>query len=180
MKNAVVRKMREDEIVTSFSCGEKYKDLNDFLINDAPFFRKELLAVTYLLEEDSNTKAYFSLANDRVGIEDFSSSTSYNRFRRKRFVNSKRIKHYPAVKICRLGVDVSRQYTGIGTVLINFIKMHFLADNKTGCRYVTVDAHRDAVPFYLKNGFKFLCEEPHDSEIDKTVLMFYDLMLLKT
>lgn len=45
-------------------------------------------------------------------------------------------------------------------------------DNKTGCRFVTVDAYIDAVPFYERNDFlhlKGLDEDP------VTRLLFYDL-----
>lgn len=179
MSRLIVRKMDDHERVDSFNCGERYSDLNDFIINDAPLYRKELFAVTYLMEDEGAPVAYFSLANDRIGIEDFHDTTSYNRFRRKRFVNSKRIKHYPAVKICRLGVDISRQFAGVGTKLMNFIKLFFLDDNKTGCRYITVDAHIDAVPFYMKNGFELLQDIQIGESSDSTVLMFYDLMALR-
>ena len=59
--------------------------------------------------------------------------------------------------------------------------MCFLDDNKTGCRYITVDAHTDAIPFYLKNGFNFLqmYNEEIDINSDSTYLMFFDLMSLK-
>ena len=174
-----MRKMDDHEKIDSFNCGERFSDLNDFIINDAPLYRKELFAVTYLMEDEGVPIAYFSLANDRIGIEDFHDTTSYNRFRRKRFVNSKRIKHYPAVKICRLGVDVSRQFAGVGTKLMNFIKLFFLDDNKTGCRYITVDAHIDAVSFYKKNGFEFLQNIQIGESSNSTVLMFYDLMALR-
>jgi hypothetical protein len=58
--------------------------------------------------ENSETKqviAYFSLANDKITITDFPDKNAFNRFRRKRFVNQKRLKSYPAVKICRFAVD---------------------------------------------------------------------------
>ena len=176
-----IRRMEEGESVSSFNCGDKYPDLNDFIANDAPQYRKELLAVTYLVEDNVKSVAYFSLANDRIGIEDFDNSNLFNRFRRKRFINSKRIKHYPAVKICRLGVDQESQHYGIGTTLMNYIKMYFMDDNKTGCRYITVDAHTDAIPFYLKNGFNFLQidDKSTDTDSDSTHLMFFDLMCLK-
>jgi hypothetical protein len=41
-----------------------------------------------------------------------------------------------------------------------------------GCRFITVDAYRDAFGFYLKNGFEFLSSE---DETDNTRLMYYDL-----
>ena len=61
---------------------------------------------------------------------------------------------------------------GIGTHIIDFIKLYFLEDNKTGCRFITVDAYNAAVPFYEKNGFRFL-QQREDSP---TQLMYFDLM----
>ncbi len=82
-----IRKLQPDEIVKSFDCGDK--DLNEFIIDEAPLYRKALLAVTYVLEsiENGETLAYFSLANDRVSLSDFENKTEFNRFRKKRFVN---------------------------------------------------------------------------------------------
>jgi len=59
--------------------------------------------------------AFFSLANDRVSLSDFENKTEFNRFRRRRFVNEKRITSYPATKLCRLGVNLSAKGAGIGS-----------------------------------------------------------------
>ena len=176
MSRQTIRRLSEGESVDSFNCGDDYQDLNEFIVHDAPFYRSELLAVSYIVEDDNRTSAYFSLANDRIGIEDFESNAAFNRFRRKRFINAKRIRHYPAVKICRLGVCVDRQGTGLGPRLINMIKLYFLEDNKSGCRYITVDAHRGAVRFYIKNVYQMLTENDVN---DQTRLMYFDLMALK-
>lgn len=60
----------------------------------------------------------------------------------------------------------------VGTFLLNFIKSYFIIDNKTGCRFLTVDAYANAVPFYFKNGFIPLNEDDADSD---TRLLFFDL-----
>lgn len=60
----------------------------------------------------------------------------------------------------------------IGSYLIDFIKSYFLMDNKTGCRFLTVDAYAGAVPFYLKNGFIPLNDEDADAD---TRLLYFDL-----
>ena len=60
----------------------------------------------------------------------------------------------------------------VGTFLLNFIKSYFVIDNKTGCRFLTVDAYAEAVPFYLKNGFIPLNEEDADAD---TRLLYFDL-----
>ena len=122
-----------------------------------------------------NTKrvaAFFSLANDRVSLSDFENKTEFNRFRKNRFPNEKRLKSYPAAKLCRLGVDESMKGQSLGTLLLRFIKSYFVVDNKTGCRFLTVDAYADAVPFYLKNGFVPLNEDDKD---DDTRLLYFDL-----
>ncbi len=167
-----IRKLQPDEIVKSFDCGDK--DLNEFIIDEAPLYRKALLAVTYVLEstENGETLAYFSLANDRVSLSDFENRTEFNRFRKKRFVNEKRIKSYPAAKLCRLAVSLSAREMHLGSYLIDFIKAFFLLDNKTGCRFVTVDAYRSAIPFYEKNGFLPLVAEDDGG---MTRLLYFDL-----
>lgn len=100
-----IRKLGLDDRVLHFDCGDE--DLNDFIINDAPLYRKTLLAMTYVLEHKATNKvvAYFSVANDRISIKDFPSNTDFNRFRKHKFVNEKRLKSYPAIKLCRLGID---------------------------------------------------------------------------
>ena len=167
-----IRKLQKDERVKSFNCGDD--DLNDFLLNKAIPYRKALLAVTYVFEniESKEVIGYFSLANDRVSLNDFENKTEFNRFRRSRFVNEKRIKSYPAVKICRLGIKKNYHGKGIGSILLYFIKSYFLEDNKTGCRFITVDAYNDAIPFYQNNDFQHLRMEETDTI---TRLLYYDL-----
>jgi hypothetical protein len=165
-----IRRLEKQEIVKSFDCGDA--DLNNFILNESLLYRKELLAVSYAVEDNSKSViAYFSLANDRVSLSDFEDKTAFNRFRRHRFVNEKRLKSYPAVKICRFGVDLMVK-KHIGTRVLNFIKSYFIEDNKTGCRFITVDAYSSAIPFDLKNGFEPLTS---DDENDATRLLYFDL-----
>ena len=60
-------------------------------------------------------------------------------------------------------------------------------DNKTGCRYLVVDAYNDVVPceYYLHNGFSFMFSSEEQEKqyrnitIDgalRTRLMYFDLM----
>ena len=167
-----IRILQKDEMVKSFNCGDD--DLNDFLLNRSNSFRKALLAVTYVFEniESKEIIGYFSLANDRVSLTDFENKTEFNRFRRNRFVNGKRMKSYPSVKICRLGINKDFHGKGIGSMLLNFIKSYFLEENKTGCRFITVDAYNNAIPFYQNNDFQHLKKEESDTV---TRLLYYDL-----
>lgn len=64
-----VRRLKMKEAVKSFNCGDA--DLNDFILNESLFYRKALLAVSYIVEnkkENNQVAAYFSLANDRNGF----------------------------------------------------------------------------------------------------------------
>ena len=135
------------------------------------------MAVTYVFEavDDENHQhiaAYFSLANDRVSITDFPNKTEFNRFRKHRFVNEKRLKSYPAAKICRLAVSQELKGQHIGEFMIRAIKSFFLADNKTGCRFLTVDAYAAAIPFYFKQNFVPLTVEDQGAD---TRLLYFDL-----
>lgn len=167
-----IRRLGRGEAVSSFDCGDE--DLNDFILNESVLYRQARLAVTYIIEikGTNNVAGFFSLANDRVSISDFENKTEFNRFRKKRFINEKRLKSYPAAKICRLGIDLSAKGQSLGTFILDFIKSYFVIDNKTGCRFITVDAYNDAVPFYLKNDFLPLSAE---ADNDKTKLLFFDL-----
>ena len=135
--------------------------------------------MTYILEHKGTNRvvAYFSVANDRISIKDFPSNTDFNRFRKHKFVNEKRLKSYPAIKLCRLGIDKSIQGQHIGTFIIDFVSTLFITDNKSGCRFLTVDANRNAIPFYLKNDFAFLSSEDEDQY---TRLMYFDLSDLES
>lgn len=150
--------------VKSFDCGDE--DLNDFILNRATPFDKYMLAVSYAFVDTNDTirpLAYFSLANDKIAISDFPNMTEFNRFRRKQgFPNEKRLKSYPAVKLCRLAVDQNAKGNQIGSSLLDYIKSMFVINNKTGCRFITVDAYLAAVPFYEKNGFRLMNLEDDD------------------
>ena len=73
-----------------------------------------------------------------------------------------------------MSTAVSRQ--GVGTKLMDIIKMQFIDRNKTGCRYLVVDAYNETgvTDFYERNGFQYLTNE--DVE-DKTRAMGFDLIL---
>jgi GNAT superfamily N-acetyltransferase len=166
-----IRKLEENETISSFDCGDR--DLNDFILNEAHLYQSELLSVNYVLQhkETKDFVGFVSLANDRVSINDFPENRLFNRFR-KRFPNRKRITSYPAVKICRLAVHESYKGRSLGSFLLRFVKTYLRFDNKTGCRFLTVDAYESALPFYHKHQFLPLVENDSDK---RTRLLYYDL-----
>ena len=171
-ENLLLRRLGEDDIITEFDCGDE--DLNDFIFGDAMLYFKVRLATSYVLE-NKNTKdtiGYFSLAHDRISLTDFPSNSAYNRFRKQFFAQGKMFKSYPALKICRLATDKKFRGEGIGTMMVNMIIASYKSDNKAGCRFITVDAYADALPFYYKQGFLPLSKEDEGSP---TRLLYFDL-----
>ena len=167
-----IRRLGIEERVATFNCGDD--DLNDFIINEALPYRRAMLAVTYVFEHKQTKQvvAFFSLAHDKVSISDFENNAEFNRFRRRRFVNEKRLRSYPAIKLCRLGVDESVRGHHIGSNIIKYIKTLYALNDRAGCRFLTVDAYNSAVPFYEHNGFLPLGES---SVNQPTKAMFFDL-----
>ena len=171
-----LKRLNPNDNVKPFDCGNT--DLNGFLLEDnasvpnAKHHANELLAVTYVVEDDEEeqTIAYFSLLNDKIDRE-ITDNTVWNRLSRE-IPNIKRRKSQPAVKIGRLAVSSAYQGQGWGSRIIGFLKQWFTENNKTGCRYITVDALAERVGFYEKYGFKILVTP---QEGDETVLMYYDL-----
>lgn len=134
----------------SFKCIEE--DLNDFLINDSKDYQKELLSKTYLVihKTTGDISAYFGLLNDVVRLDETERPVR-NRINRK-IPNSKRRSHYPAVKLGRLAVDSRYSNQGIGRYVLDNLKYIFTHGNRTGCRFMTVDALSSATGFYEHNG----------------------------
>ncbi len=171
-EDIVLRRLGEEDVISKFDCGDE--DLNDFIFNDALLYYKVRLATSYVLE-DKNTKdtiGYFSLAHDRISLTDFPTNSAYNRFRKQFFAQGKMFKSYPALKICRLATDKKFRGEGLGTMMVNMIITSYKSDNKAGCRFITVDAYAEALPFYYKLGFLPLSKEDEDAP---TRLLYFDL-----
>ncbi len=168
--NKTLVRLSDEYSILPFNCGDE--DLNDFLFSDAKPALKSLLATTYLIEFEGGTSAFYSLSNDKISYEDCDSNRGFKKLFQQRFAPSKKFKSYPAVKIGRFAIDLSMQRNGLGTQLLDYIKGSFVNNNKTGCMYITVDAYRKSLNFYLRNDFVFLNSKDEGSE---TRLMYYDL-----
>ncbi|MDE6299367.1 MAG: GNAT family N-acetyltransferase [Muribaculaceae bacterium] len=175
------------EEIDGFSCGDS--DLDEFFTRDCFAYAKELLGKTYCYKLDEDTHKVvcaFTLANAGVRVSDLPNA-------RKKKVESKiphikALKDYPAVLLARLGVSKDYRSLSIGSDVIEFVKLWFLDPyNKTGCRFLIVDAYNSpaTIAFYEKNDFKmvFSSEQQEkdyrhldDETALSTRLMFYDLM----
>ena len=151
----------------AFNCGDL--DLNEFFCKDALYYQEELLARTYQYTDANRTSvAMFSVSNDHISLSGEA---------KKVFPTSKQLRYYPAVKIARLGVATNFAHQKLGCQIIGFLKMFFLIRNKTGCRYITVDAYNkgEIINFYEKNGFQSLTDKDKNK---KTRTMYFDLLPL--
>ena len=175
IENFTLLRLSSDTPVKPFDCANK--ELNGFLFDDANNHAMQLLAITYVLESDDETIAYFSVLNDSIRLEDS------NRSRFEKIIKiipfKKRYKSYPAVKVGRFAVSQKYQSQGIGSELMDYVKGYFLDNNKTGCRFITLDAENNnrTIKFYQKNGFDFLTSK---DEGEENRLMFFDLITYST
>ncbi len=149
-----------------FDCG--VDDLNDFFSNDAITYERDLMGKTYCWLDNADDRrivAMITLAN--AGIQTTHLPNNPKRHLNKAIAYNKQGRTYPAVLIGRLGVDKDYQHTRyrIGAQIMDFIKDWFIsADNKTGCRFILVDAVNNphTLAYYERNGFKPLF--PHISD----------------
>ena len=176
-----------------FVCKED--DLTDFFANDATKYQEKLLGKTYIFCLKENPKvivAAFTLSNDSIRITNKLKDEDKETFLHKTELDSKSLRRYPSVLIGRLGVNKEFENLGYGSAVISFIKMWFLSENKTGCRFIIVDAYNNerTLHFYQKNDFEFLIEDEVNEAkyMDigrnnlplRTRLMFFDLLQVKT
>lgn len=175
-----------------FSCGAS--DLDEFLYNDSMAYENDLMGKTYcwlLKEDNAKIVGFVTLAN--AGIQTTHLQNNPKRHLHKNIAYNKQGRTYPAVLIGRIAV--SKEFQGkdyrVGTQMMDFIKKWFMAyDNKTGCRYVLVDAVNTThtLAYYERNGFKPLFRREEDEkdfyhvekdEDLKTRMYYFDLLLLK-
>lgn len=173
-----LRRLENTDERPCFDCGDE--DLNEFFAKDSKEGTSKLISVTYVFETESGEAAcYFCLSNDAIRKED----TSRSRFKKlmSPLPREKRYSSMPAVKIGRLATNKNFQCSGIGTKALDYIKMWFTEGNKTGCRFIIVDAMNNSktLRFYEKNGFDFLDSHKGEKNNGHTRLMFFDLLTFR-
>jgi len=95
------------------------------------------------------------------------------------------------VLIGRLGTSSAFAGQGYGTAIMDFIKVLFRTNNRTGCRFLIVDAlnRPETLHYYEKNGFHYLiADERLEAKYMgigvgrlplNTRLMYFDLLKIK-
>jgi len=141
--------LTEKHKIKPFDCGDE--QLNEFLLQEALPYKKELLATTFIIENKERTLGYYSLLNDSLQLKEemFTSKSQYNKFRRDLLPYPKRhLSNIPSVKIGRLAVDKSCKGKGLGKIMIRTVISNCLRLNDNqACRLITVDAYKQAIPF---------------------------------
>ena len=188
-----------DEFISSchhYSC-TKDEQIDRFFHTEYMDYDYQLLGKSYcfVTREEQNVVAAFTLANSSVRVDNMPKSKR-NKLNRK-IPFSKQRSQYPAVLVAQLAVFDGFGGKNIGREVLDFIKSWFIDPlNKTGCRYVIVDAVNTpkVLQFYKDNGFDFIfssdeeemqymskSEQVEDGEVFReTRLMVCDLMTIKS
>ncbi len=175
-----------------FSCGND--DLDDFFRYDYKLYSDKLLGKTYAFRRidcPNTIVSIFTLSNDAIRIKQLLPEDK----QQIEYVTEngeKNLRRFPGVLIGRLGTNQTLAGKGYGTAVMDFIKAWFRSDeNKTGCRFIIVDAHNNpaTLHYYVKNGFHFLYSEEINEAKSmglnvkrvgtlplKTRLMYFDLI----
>lgn len=179
-----------------FVCS-KDSDIHKFFHEEFEDYSYQLLGKSYcfVTKRDKKIVAAFTVANSSVRVDNMP-KPKRNKLNRK-IPFSKRRSQYPAVLVGQLVVFDGFSGMDIGTEVLDFIKAWFIDPlNKTGCRYIVVDAinNTKVLQFYKDNGFCFIFESDNeemkylsnaenvieDEVFRKTRLMYFDLMLLSS
>lgn len=176
-----------------FFC-EKDKDIEEFFTKEYKLFAKQLFGKSYGFftnEEKPKLVSAFTVSNSMLPIDIFPRKVRDRINKNVPFV--KRHVQHPAVLIGQLAVFDGYNHLGIGDEVLDYIKAWFTStDNKTGCRYLIIDAvnHPKVLDFYIRNGFKFIFNDIEDEikymeldlepEYKRTRLMYFDLIVIKS
>lgn len=185
--HCTLHRLAHAEEMAGFTCGDA--DLDEFFTAESIYYAKELLGKSYyyaLDEQPHTVVCAFTLSNASIRVDDLPYA------RRKKLETNiphvKSLKDYPAVLIGRLGVSQDFHSLHIGSEALEYIKYWLIEpNNKTGCRFLIVDAYNDTdtKAFYERNGFKpvFSTDEQEKDyrhispEVRLTTrLMYFDLL----
>ena len=192
--NCSFHELTEDilAVCQPFLCGNE--DLDDFFAHDAIPYAHFLMGKSYcfrLCSDPTKKVSAFTISNDSIRIYDL--PRSRRDYMKSLTHHEKPLRRYPGVLIGRLGVSSDFAGQGIGSEALQFFKgWFFSSSNKTGCRFVIVDAVNEpqVIAFYEKNDFHclFSSEEQEflytggkkgQPAVLNTRLMYYDLLEMR-
>lgn len=136
----LVRIKSSEEVV--FECCRE--ELTNFFQVERLVYEKNLLVATYGLYRKSSLVAMVSLSNDSISINEVHDASKTG------WIS----KNLPAVRIVAFAVQKDLIKGNIGSSLLHFLQPFFILGNKTGCRYIIVDAYNDNTGTYPKGKVK--------------------------
>lgn len=145
------------ETTSEFSCGNE--DLDSFFHEDYLPYEDELMGKSYCFLHDEKKVVVGAFTVCNASIHNRLLSSGAKKAMSAHLNEEKRNINYPATLIGRLGINKDFQGLHIGSELMNFIKAWFIEpNNKTGCRYILVDAYNtpNTIGYYKRNGFNFI------------------------
>jgi ribosomal protein S18 acetylase RimI-like enzyme len=160
-----LRELQVGDKVSRLKVGMDFIPLSIFLKKSAHAHQAQHVSKTYVFTNpDNKVVAYISLicaqielSDQLIAVEDYPGNA------------------YPAVKIGKLAVDVAYRDLDLGTKLVE-LSLAIAKQNvqpHVGCRFLAVDSHQQAIPFYEKKGFRLL--ETDQNKARAAPLMFIDL-----
>lgn len=137
--------------ISAFTCGDEdsHRDLDEFLKIEALRYSAMALGYTYVAIEDGAVVGYITHLTDSIRL---SYDEKNHLAQRLGFPPPHTV---PALKVGRLARHASWRVRGVGTALMRhaFDKLMDVSE-RTGCRFLSVDAIPEAVEFYEKLGFE--------------------------
>jgi len=153
-------------ILSKKDCCDKFhcrsEGINKFILSEAGPFQEEMLGTTYLFSHNGEVVAFVTLQMAEIKRDSLS--------RRDRLQIGR--DRYPAVQIGQLAVHVDYEGNDIGTYILDWsIGKAMKISEQIGCRFIVLNAEREAIGFYEKYGFRMLPKQ--DTRIFP--FMFLDL-----
>jgi len=151
-----VKKLSKIYDTSSFDC--KDSDINEFLRNDALLWQNKKLATTHVFIYNEEVIGFFCSSADSIKLKG-------DEKKREDSLNKKRVREIPAIKIGRLARSVKYNKQKLGEWILKWAIGDILKLNeKTGVRFVTIDAYPEKVSWYEQFGFKKNLHEDYQNK----------------
>jgi len=137
--------------------------VDKYFREEAVYFAEQKLAKNYCFVLNATPQKIvcaFSVSNDGIQKQILTNNARRSIAKNIPFIKAAKVDAFPAVLIGQLGIAKDFQQQGIGSELLNFIKVWLSQKTYlTEFRFLLVDANRNAVDFYKKNGFALVYKE---------------------
>ncbi len=149
-----IRKLELTDDVGNFDCGDA--SLNEYIWYQAIKQQIDGSSIVYLAWQANILVAFVALSMSLITIDLLETAhvpegTDYS--------------YFPALMIGRLATDKRYQRRGIGSYLCRFaIAKALELREHAGCQFVILNAKKDSIPFYVKNGFQLGRNRPDRNE----------------